>query len=238
MTAPTAPTAYDVEVLRRPVPVPGQVDVDGVRAAFDGLRNAVPGRRTLLVGSCEPTASFTRRDALLPGYDAARRTALEHGYAPVLRHVGGHLAAYGPQCLVLHAWSADAEPARAVTRRFAVLGQAVADGLAALGVQDPRLGELPGEYCAGRWSVNAGGRHKLVGTGQRTSRHGWVYSAVVTVDGSHGLTDLLADCYRDLGLPFDPGTVGSVADHLPGITRHQVAEALVASLRRSLAREL
>lgn len=238
MTALATSAAYEVEVLRRPAPVPGQVDVDGVRAAFDGLRDAPLGRRTLLVGSCEPTASFTRRDALRPGYDAARRTALGHGYAPVLRHVGGHLAAYGPQCLVLHAWSADTEPARAVTRRFAALGRAVVDGLAALGVPDLRLGELPGEYCAGSWSINAGGRYKLAGTGQRTSRHGWVYSAVVTLDGGHGLTDLLADCYRDLGLPFDPATVGSVADHVPGITLHEVTEALVGSVRRCLTAEL
>lgn len=224
-----------LDVLRRPVPVPGQADVDGVRRAFEALADDPDRGPTLLVGSCEPTAAFTRRDALLPGYDAARRTAAAHGYAPSLRHVGGHLAAYDPGCVVLHLWQPSPLPAQHVHRRFEVLGQALADGLAALGVPDVQVGEVPGEYCSGRWSVNSAGRRKLVGTGQRMNRRGWVYSAVVTVTSAEALREVLRDCYADLDLPFSPPTLGGVADFLPGIRTTEVAEALVASLQRAVA---
>lgn len=229
--------AVGVDLLRRAGAVPGQSDVDGVRARFDALAGGPEAPPTVLVGACEPTAAFTGRDALLPGYDAAREVAAAHGYEAVLRHVGGHLAAYDPGCVVLHAWAPSPEPARDVHRRFAVLGGALADGLTALGVPDVRVGEVPGEYCSGRWSVNAGGTRKLVGTGQRMSRHGWVFSAVVTVTSAAALTEVLAGCYGALDLPFEPSTVGGVADLAPGVRPHDVAETLAGALRRCLQEE-
>ena len=56
--------------------------------------------------------------------------------------------------------------AEGVRERFASATALLVESLAALGIA-ARVGALPGEYCAGDWSVNAAGV-KLAGTAQRT----------------------------------------------------------------------
>lgn len=227
MNGATAP-GLALDVLRRPAPVAGDLDLAQVRAAFDGL-GTDPGSR-LLVGRCLPTAAFSRRDLLLPGIERAQTAAASSGFAPAVRHVGGHLAAYDEGSLVMHLWSAHKEPARDLQLRFRTLSAALRDALHRLGVPDARVGAVPGEYCDGGWSVNAAGRAKLAGTGQRISRHGWMWSAVLTVTRPEAVRDVLTRTYRELALHLDPETVGSISDHVPGITPHEVAETVTAAV--------
>src|ERR1700755_32297 len=70
-----------------------------------------------------------------------------------------------------------------VAARFADEAESQAQALRSLGV-DARVGEVPGEYCPGRFSVNAGGETKLIGAAQRIIRGAWLFSSVVVVDGS------------------------------------------------------
>lgn len=176
-----------------------------------------------------PTAAFSRRDRLRPGFDAAEAVAAAHGFAPIIRPVGGPLAVYGDGCLVLHHWAPHAEPRLRIRQRFALLGDALADALRGLGV-DARVGPVPGEYCDGEFSVNESGRAKLVGTGQRIVKAGFLFSAVVMVHSSTPARDALTAAYRALDLPFDPSTVGCVADAVPGITVAEVRDQIVGSL--------
>ena len=53
-----------------------------------------------------------------------------------------------------------------IHERFERTAARIARALAGLGV-DARVGEVPGEYCPGRYSVNACGVSKLAGIGQR-----------------------------------------------------------------------
>lgn len=223
--------AGPVSVLRRPGVVAGSVDLDGVLAA---ARSADGPGPVLLVSRCAPTAAFSRRDVLLPGYMDAVNVARRAGYEPVIRPVGGHLAAYDAGSLVLHLWGPHPEPRRDLRSRFAAAGAALAEALRDGGVPDVRLGPVPGEYCDGEWSVNTGGRGKLVGTGQRLFRRGFLFCAVVSVGTVGPVRDLLTEAYAALGLPLDPDTVDSVDRWVPGVELGEVAELVAARLAGAL----
>jgi lipoate-protein ligase A len=85
-----------------------------------------------------------------------------------------------------------------------------------LGV-DARVGEVPGEYCPGEHSVNAGGRRKLMGVGQRLIQGAAHVGGVVVVGGGDRVRDVLTPVYRDLGLEWDPTTAGSLRDEVPDL---------------------
>lgn len=175
------------------------------------------------------TAAFSRRDQLQAGYPAAAEAVAAHGFTPYLRPVGGRLAVYDEDSLVLHLLSGHAEPRVHIRERFALLGEAMAQALRGLGV-DARVGRVPGEYCEGEFSVNAGGRSKLVGTGQRITRGGYLFSAVVMVDGADRARAALAAAYPLMGLELRPESVGSVVDEAPGVTLDDVRSALLQGL--------
>ena len=220
-----------VSVLRRPAPVAGSADIEGVVATASLRRDDVPDPApVLLLSRTTPTAAFSRRDLLLPGYPAAAEAARTHGFEPVVRPVGGHLAAYDEGSLVVHLWSSHPDPRRGLRDRFRLVGDALARALTEVGVPDVRVGAVPGEYCDGEWSVNTGGTAKLAGTGQRLYRRGWLFCAVLTVTRPEPVRSVLTDTYAALGLPFDPATVGSADRWVPGVTVEQVREVVAAHL--------
>jgi lipoate-protein ligase A len=149
----------------------------------------------------------------------------------VVRPAGGRLAAYGEGALVLDLVAPHPEPRAEHRVRFGLAAASLADGLRELGV-DARVGPVPGEYCPGDYSVNARGRTKLVGTAQRITRHGFLFSAVVLVSDPDPVRAVLEETYPLLGLDWDPATVGSVADDVPGITIADVAAALVPRIEQ------
>ncbi|MFI7481499.1 biotin/lipoate A/B protein ligase family protein [Kocuria sp. M1R5S2] len=215
-----------------PVSRDGESEVAFVREKVAGL--ACGGPAELLLAPAQATAAFSRRDALLPGFGAAQQALREHGFAPMLRPVGGHLAVYDEGSLSLHLWAPHPEPRAHIRRRFELLSGAMADALRGLGV-DARVGAVPGEYCDGEFSVNASGAAKLVGTGQRITRAGYLFSAVVMVDGAERVRQALSAGYDRLGLDFRPETVGCVTDSVPGATVDDVRDRLLASFADVLA---
>jgi hypothetical protein len=97
-------------------------------------------------------------------------------------------------------------------------------------VSPPRA--APGDFAARDprphpvGGVNARGATKLVGTAQRLTRHGYLFSAVVLVQDPEPVR-AVTDTYPLLGLDWDPATVGSVADDVRGIAVDDIAAALV-----------
>jgi lipoate-protein ligase A len=79
--------------------------------------------------------------------------------------------------------------------------------LAALGTP-VEVGELPGEFCPGAWSLHAGGV-KLAGIAQRVTRGAAFTEAFLMVSGSERSRAVLVPVYEALGLELDPSTVGS-----------------------------
>jgi len=176
--------------------------------------------------------AFARQDRIAPGFARATAAARRLGFEPVLRLAGGRAAAFHEGTLALARSWRTATPARTTGERFEEVSATIVAALRGLGV-DARVGEVPGEYCPGAWSVNARGEAKLAGIGQRLISGGAHVGAVIVVTGSDLLRSVLEPVYEALELAWDPRTVGAVEDEVPGVTLGDVETAIIAELARS-----
>jgi lipoate-protein ligase A len=128
------------------------------------------------------------------------------------------------------AWAlAEDDPRAGIRERFQLIAETMAAAFIDLGI-DARIGELPGEYCPGAWSVNVGGRVKVMGVGQRLIRGAAHVGGVVVVDEGERIRDVLIPVYRALDLDWDPRTCGALADRSPGLDNTRVIEAIIDAL--------
>ena len=183
---------------------------------------------TLRVYRPAPAVAFGKLDTLRPGYSNAVQAARAHGYEPVLRLPGGHAAAYHSASLAIDVVWALEDPVVGTHERFAAEGERLAGALRTLGL-DARVGEVPGEYCPGAYSVNAGGRVKLIGTAQRLVRGGALLGASIVVGDGPGIRAVLDDVYAALEFPWDATTAGAVEEEVPGVTLDAVEAAVIAA---------
>ena len=210
---------------------------DGVDATLDVaianalVRQASRGERPETVRIYRPvsdTVAFGRSDVRRAGLAAAVEACRARGFAPVIRSPGGRAVAYTTDAIALDHICPEADPGRRMRRRFVEYGERLAGVLRTFGV-DARVGEVPGEYCPGAYSVNARGVVKLVGTAQRVVRRAWLFSAVLIVGGTPRLKPVLRDVYDALDLPFDTASAGSLRDEIGPIGIDEVEAALRAA---------
>ena len=181
---------------------------------------------TLRIYRPAPAVAFGKLDTLRPGYPAALDAARSHGYEPVLRLPGGHAAAYNRESLCVDVvWALD-DPIPGTHGRFAAEGERLAGALRTLGV-DARVGEVPGEYCPGAYSVNARGRSKLIGTAQRVVRGAALLGASIVVGDGPGVRAVLDDVYAALDFAWDASTAGAIDEEVA--TTVEAVEAAVAA---------
>ncbi len=173
--------------------------------------------------------AFSKQDAASSGFAAAASAARAGGFDPVIRLAGGRAAVYHERTIALSWAVPDRHPPARTEARFRELAEILAVALGDLGV-DARIGEIPGEYCPGAWSVSARGAVKLVGIGQRLIAGGAHRGAVVVVGGSCQIRDVLVPVYEALDLRWDPGTAGSIEDEAGTVTTAAVEEAILARL--------
>ena len=207
--------ALDVAVSHSTLSAVARGDIQGV------FRLHVPG----------PVLAFGRADRLQPGYPTAVRAAQANGFAAVERMAGGRAAVFHEETLAF-AWALpEPEPREGIRERFETMAGLMVEAFQGLGI-DARIGELPGEYCAGGWSVNVGGRVKVMGIGQRLVRGAAHVGGVVVVDDSERIRDVLIPVYRALQLDWDPRTCGALADRSPGLDKGKVIAAIIAAMSK------
>ena len=190
-----------------------------------------------------PILAFGKLDRLRPGYRRAVTIAREAGYLPVERIAGGRAAVFHEGTISFsHAIRAGGGSYAGTHERFAAMAATIAAAGSALGA-DARVGEVPGEYCPGEFSVNSGGRIKLAGIGQRVIVGGAHVGAVVVVRGATRINEVLEPVYEALGLEFEPDATGSLAAALgesdephPLGETDRLIESAVAALRTELAK--
>lgn len=175
--------------------------------------------------------AFGRQDVVASGYPAAVRAAAEHGFAPVERLAGGRAAVFHEGTLAFAMAQAVPDPRLGVTSRFEHVATLLQDALRLLGV-DAHVGELPGEYCPGKFSIHAAGSIKIVGIGQRLIRGASHVGGVLVVRDSSAIRRVLTPVYAALDLSWDPKTAGAVEDVVPGTAIDDAAAAVVATLGR------
>ena len=186
---------------------------------------------TLRIARPGSSVMFAKRDAVSPGYADAVAAAEAAGFEATLRLAGGRAAVFTPGTMEIGHAVADEDPRAGIHERFRRTADRIAGALAALGV-DARVGEVAGEYCPGRYSVNARGAVKLAGLGQRVIAGGSHTGVVLVVEDEGRINGVLGDVYAALGLDWDPAASGSVRAEVPGAGWDDVREALIAEYAR------
>lgn len=186
-----------------------QRDVEVTRQLAELVeRSGQPGLR---VWTPPKQVAFGRRDITRVGYERAREAALERGYVPVEREVGGHAVAYtGETVAFAHLIPIDDDRTE-IRARYRRATDQLASALESLGVY-PERGEPEASFCPGDHSLQHDG--KIAGVAQRVRRNCAVVGGcvVVTRRDEEAIAEVLSPVYEALGVPFDPNTVGSVED--------------------------
>jgi lipoate-protein ligase A len=146
-----------------------------------------------------------------------------------MRLAGGRAAVFHEGTIELAHAAPDPDPKPGIHARFEAEATLIARAMRRLGV-DARVGEVPGEYCPGRWSVNAAGERKLAGIGQRVVAGGSHTGTVIVAEGAERVRRVLGPVYDALELDWDPATAGAVEDELapPGHAWTRVRDAVLA----------
>ena len=186
---------------------------------------------TLRIARPGTTVAFAKRDAVTDGYEEAVRAARAHGFAATLRLAGGRAAVFHDGTMEIGHAVPDEEPRARIHDRFRHTADRLARALAALGV-DARVGEVAGEYCPGRYSVNARGQVKLAGIGQRVVGGGSHTGVVLVVEGEDRINAVLEPVYAALGLDWRPAASGSVRTEVPSADWDAVRDAIVTEYAR------
>ena len=193
------------------------------------LRQVAGGARpeTLRLYSPDEVVLFSVLDRRNPGFAPAIAAAQARGCPSLLRLAGGSAALFHRQCLAF-AWAIpEIRSADGIRARFEAITAIMQRALERVGV-DARVGAVAGEYCPGEYSINAGGRIKLLGVGQRVIRGAAHVGGVLVVRDAARVRELLTPVYRELGQPFDPETAGAVEDCAPGISLEEMRQAVRA----------
>jgi octanoyl-[GcvH]:protein N-octanoyltransferase len=222
-----------VRLLRESCTEPAALDIAVSHAL---LQRVALGQLGAVARLYQPAATmaFGRLDALRPGFAQAGTAAREHGFEPIVRLAGGRAAAYHELSLIYEEITPELDVTAGLHQRFRDVAALLATALGRLGV-DARVGEIPGEYCPGAYTVSASGRVKLVGIAQRAVRGAALVTAFVLVGGGARLRSALADVYRALDLDWDPTTAGALDDVSPGASIADVARAILAARGPDLA---
>jgi len=205
-------------------------DVDRDREATRRLAELVEETGRPAVRAWRPPrhVAFGRRDSSTDGYARARRAALEYGYDPVERRVGGRAVAYTGDT-VAFAYAVPTDSARGgIQERYDQTTERLEGALAGLEAT-VRRGEPDRSFCPGAHSLQEDG--KIAGIAQRVERDvAIVGGCVVTTrrDRRH-VAEVLDPIYEALGVEFDPGTVGSVADAGGTADPEAVTDAVVTA---------
>jgi lipoate-protein ligase A len=160
-----------------------------------------------------------------------RELALRLGFQPVERGTGGRLTMFDEGSLAITLLWPQAEPHAQTLQRYETFSGAIADALVKLGIE-AKVGELPQEYCPGKYSINAAGRVKLVGVAQRMTRHCVQMGAIIAVERSNSACEAISAAYHAMGLPFDPETYGAIKDLQPSLSYEEVSAQMVRSVSR------
>jgi lipoate-protein ligase A len=168
--------------------------------------------------------AFGRQDVVQSGYEAACEAAERSGFAAVERLAGGRAAVFHPGTLSFAMAVPVDDPRAGITERFQLISTIMRDAFRTLGA-DARIGEVPGEYCPGAYSVNIGGSQKVMGVGQRIISGAAHIGGVVVVAGGSTIADVLVPVYEALGIEWEPSTSGDLTG--TGATVEQVQHAIL-----------
>ncbi|MEU7474643.1 hypothetical protein AB0A63_01580 [Lentzea sp. NPDC042327] len=181
-----------------------------------------------------PTVAFSGRDLRSPGIAKATEVARAAGFATVVRSPGGRMVAYDAGAVVIDHLDRTTGIRHAGSATFAANAESHVRVLRGLGDVDARVGEVDGEYCPGEYSINVAGTAKVVGSAQRVTATGSLFSTVVQVAVSDEVRAVLTAVSQALGYGLRESSIAGLADYAPGLSSAEVAAAFAADYRDRL----
>jgi octanoyl-[GcvH]:protein N-octanoyltransferase len=174
--------------------------------------------------------AFGRQDVASARYLDGVAAARNAGFEAIERLAGGRAAVFHEHTLAIAHARPDSDPQAHIYQRFEEASEWLRAALAGLGV-DARVGEVPGEYCPGGYSVNARGEKKLAGIGQKLIKGAGHLGGVLVVENGARVRGVLVPVYAALRLEWNPSTAGAVSDEASGVGLEDAETALVEGLR-------
>ena len=213
-------TTRKIRLTRETFHEPAALDTAVSRAL---LRQVAQGDEpeTLRLYTPADVVAFGPQDTRAAGYGKATTAARAAGFEAIERLAGGRAAVFHSGTIAFSWTMPDTVPREDVMARFDEAAYIMMRALRRLGI-DARVGEVPGEYCPGQHSVNARGKRKLMGVGQRLIRGAAHVGGVVVVEGGDRIRDVLLPVYDALNVDWQPQTVGSIEDEL-GVADYDAA---------------
>ncbi len=186
----------------------GKDTPDADRAVTTALldRTERDGETRLRVWQPPTQVAFGRRDTAAEDYDRARDAASRRGFEPVERTVGGRAVAH-TGTTVAFAYAVTAE--QSIQTRYRDVTGLLERALRSLDGTVDR-GEPDDAFCPGTHSLQYDG--KLAGIAQRVRQNAALVAGYVVVRRADeaAIADVLTPVYRELAVPFDPQSIGSV----------------------------
>jgi octanoyl-[GcvH]:protein N-octanoyltransferase len=181
-----------------------------------------------------PTVAFSGRDLRSPGIAAATEVARAAGFETVVRSPGGRMVAYDSGAVVIDHLDSTTDIRHAGSATFAANAESHVRVLRGLGDIDARVGEVDGEYCPGEYSINVEGVTKVVGSAQRVTATGSLFSTVVQVVVSDRVRAVITAVSDALGYDLRRSSIAGLADYAPTLTADDVATAFASDYRGRL----
>jgi octanoyl-[GcvH]:protein N-octanoyltransferase len=180
-----------------------------------------------LVWTASPYVGVTRPETRLPGFEKAVAAARALGFPVLVRNSGGGAVAANEGSLSFSLTFPVEDLRHGLYERYTEGVELVAAALRRIGV-DAEGGEVEGEFCPGAYSVRSGGPSgvKHAGLAQRVTRRAARLEALILVQKTGGLVDVLERFYSALRIPFRRESIGDLPVDVP-----RVIEALVAEVR-------
>ena len=179
----------------------------------DLLASAAAGVPAVRVTAPPRQVAFGRRDARESGFERAKRAAEEAGFPVVERDVGGRAVAYTGSTLSFGIAVPTGDGRGSIGSRYETATETLRDALRDLGADAVR-GEPPDAFCPGDHSLRVAGGGKIAGLAQRVRADAALVAGVLVVSAAdpEPIARVTAPVYDALDVPFDPESVGSVAD--------------------------
>lgn len=218
-----------IALVRDSYPALPGVDTTLARALLRSVSAGEDGE-TFRIYSPGRVLAFGKRDATEDNFEASAQAARAHGYLPLIRLAGGRAAVFHEGTLAFGWTQPISDPREGIQRRFEELSDLLVRAFARLGITTA-VGEIPGEYCPGRFSIHHSAGRKVMGVGQRLAKSAAHVGGVIVIDGADQINEVLRPVYGALGVDFDPAATGALREMRSDLTATEVADAVVAELR-------
>jgi len=187
----------------------GPLDTATSRAVLRAVSRGDMGE-TFEIGVSSRVLAFGKHDTTADRFDDAVAVAVDHGFQPTVRIAGGRAAVFHEGTLRFGWTRPVPDAASSMYEGFEAMSKMVTQTLGSFGIHS-QVGEIPGEYCPGSYSVHIAYR-KVMGVGQRLMRNAAHVGGVLVLSNSQIINDVLVPIYDLLDLSFDPETTGAVSD--------------------------